>query len=128
MVGTDVRVPRRKRVRRAALLVALLATVVGSSPPPSSAATPASVAVFGPNVMVRMGDTGLPGFVSVGSTGLTKSLTAARNEFESFQIAVKGGSAAATVNDVVVNGAGLTGPNSNTIAAGNVWIARAAHY
>jgi hypothetical protein len=128
MVGRDFRARCRTRIRRAALLVALLAIVVGLSPTASSAATPASVAVFGPNVMVRMGDTGLPGFVSVGSTGLTKSLTVARNEFESFQIAVKGGSALATVNNVVVNGAGLTGPNSNTIAAGNVWIARADDY
>jgi len=55
------------------------------------------------------------------------ALTAARNEYESFQVKVSAGGAALT-NVSVSLGAALTGPNGATIPAANVRFAREDYY
>jgi hypothetical protein len=112
----------KTRIHGIAVLAAVAivggALVAVTSPGARAGAATGGVYVVGPNVFVQ--PTNLAG---TGPT--TATLTAAQNEYESFQIVVKGGASPLAINSVTVSA--LSGAGT-TIPAANVTVAREAHY
>ncbi len=96
----------------AALLVSAVSTVVVGLETPANAAT--SLTVLGPNVTVR-GDAAVP--PGAGEA----AVTVARNEFESFQVAVE---PTTTISNLVVQASDLAGPGDSVLPAGNLTVYR----
>jgi hypothetical protein len=95
-------------------------TTATAPPPPPSTPAPPPVSVHGSTVLLRPAVATPPGAPHA-------DLVAARNEFESFQVAVEGGDGRPGVG-VAVAGDGLTGPGGATIPADDVTIYREAPY
>jgi hypothetical protein len=115
---------RKRLSRRNGLLLAVLATLVLAAlapglTPEASYAAAGKVTVVGSVAKVRPTDQ---------SSGTSEArLSAARNEFESFQVVVQAGPAAPLHNMKVALSKPLTGP-SGKIPASNVTIYREAYY
>jgi hypothetical protein len=91
-----------------------------STPTPAPAGPPPSVSVHGSTTVLRPALATPPGTRSA-------DLVAARNEFESFQVAVEGGDGRDGVR-VALRGSGLAGPNEADIPADGVTIYREGLY
>jgi hypothetical protein len=89
--------------------------------PPAAFAATESVDVYGSLATIR------PGHALPAGAGSEVKLLAARNEFQSAQIAIGAGSSPATGVRVDLSSA-LTGPGGATIPAGNVTVYREAYY
>jgi hypothetical protein len=113
------RLSRRNGVLLAVLAAVVLAALAPGLNPEASYAAAGKVTVVGSVAKVRPTDQ---------PTGTSEArLTAAKNEFESFQIVVQAGSSAPLHNLKVALGKPLTGPGGK-IPAANVTIYREAYY